>query len=158
METSLGMLNVKAAQAVSVFLAAMIVGRLAGSRLVQVFSVRRVVIASILVAAGGFALYWTAHSAVVGLLGLFVTGLGVASLYPLLLSLAIGAANGDTVQAGARATLASGTAILALPLVLGRLADWIGIRPAYGVVAVLLIGVFLIVLVMRGKGSVSQPA
>jgi hypothetical protein len=76
--------------------------------------------------------------------GLFLTGLGVASLYPLLLSLAIGAANGNTVQAGARATLASGTAILALPLVLGRLADAVGIHSAYGVVFILLISVFLI--------------
>jgi hypothetical protein len=53
--------------------------------------------------------------------------------------MAIAAANGNTVQAGARATLASGTAILVLPLVLGRVADAAGIRPAYGVVAVLLV-------------------
>ncbi len=65
--------------------------------------------------------------------------MGVAGLYPLILSMAIAAANGNTVQAGARATLASGTAIFALPLVLGRLAVAVGIRPAYVVVAVLLI-------------------
>ena len=80
----------------------------------------------------------------IGLSGLFLTGLGVANLYPLILSLTIGAANGNTVQASARATLASGTAILALPLILGRLADAVGIRSAYGVVLVLLISVFLI--------------
>ena len=71
--------------------------------------------------------------------------LGVASLYPLILSLAIGAAGHKTVQASARATLASGSAILTLPLVLGPLADAIGIRPAYGVVILLLVSVFLIV-------------
>jgi hypothetical protein len=58
--------------------------------------------------------------------------------------LTIGAANGNTVQASARTTLASGTAILVLPLALGRLADAVGIRSAYGVVLLLLIGVFLI--------------
>jgi len=42
------------------------------------------------------------------------------------------------VQASARATLASGAAILALPLVLGRLADASGIRQAYAVVLILL--------------------
>jgi hypothetical protein len=67
-------------------------------------------------------------------------------MYPLILSLAIGAARGNTVQASARATLASGTAILSLPLVLGRLADAVGITSAYGMVAILLSGVFLIVL------------
>jgi hypothetical protein len=58
------------------------------------------------------------------------------------MSLAINAANGNTDQAGARATLASGTAILALPLALGRFADAVGIRSAYAVVLVLLISVF----------------
>ncbi len=71
-------------------------------------------------------------------------------MYPLLLSLAIGAADGTTVQASARATLASGTAILALPLVLGRLADAVGIRSAYSVVLVLLISVFLISRIAEG--------
>jgi fucose permease len=158
LENSLDMLKVDAAQAVSLFLIAMIVGRLADSRLVQRFAAHKVVIASVLVAGVGFLIYWTTSTAVLGLVGLFVTGLGVAGLYPLSLSLAIEAAGGDTVQAGARAALASGTAILALPLVLGRLADMAGIRPAYGVVGILLIGVFLIVLATRGKVSAGQTA
>lgn len=89
-----------------------------------------------------------------GLSGLFLTGLGVANLYPLILSLAIGAANGNTVQAGARATLASGTAILALPLALGRFADMLGIRAAYGIVVLLLVSIFLISQI---AGRISQP-
>ena len=158
LEHGLGMLKVDAAQAVSLFLAAMIVGRLAGSRLVQRVSTHKVVIASILVASLGFLVYWNTSSIVLGLGGLFVTGLGVASLYPLILSFAIGAAKGQTVQASARATLASGTAILTLPLVLGRLADAIGIRQAYGVVAVLLISVFLIIWLTGRLAPVQQPA
>ena len=133
------------AQAVSLFFAGMVLGRLAGSRLVQRFSTPHVVIASILVASIGFLIFWRAGSAALGLAGLFVTGLGVASLYPLILSLAIGTANNNTVQASARATLASGLAILTLPLVLGRLADTVGIGLAYGVVVLLLAGVFLII-------------
>ena len=151
LQEGLGMSRVGAAQPISVFLAVMIVGRLASSRLVQRFPVRNVVLGSVLTAAGGFALYWAAHTPFPSLAGLFITGLGVAGLYPLLLSVAIGAAEGDTVQAGARATLASGTAILLLPLTLGRLADLSGIRPAYGVVAVLLAGVLAIILAVRSK-------
>jgi len=156
LENGLGMLKVDAAQAVSLFLAAMIIGRLAGSRLVQRFSAHQVVLVSVLVASLGFQVYWNTSSILPGLGGLFVTGLGVASLYPLILSFAIGAAKGQTVQASARATLASGTAILALPLMLGRLADAVGIRPAYGVVAVLLISVFLIIW-LTGRRSPVQP-
>lgn len=153
LENSLGLQRANAAQDTSLFLGAMIVGRLAGSRLVQLFSARRVVIASILVAGIGFLLFWTAGTATLGLVGLFVTGLGVASLYPLFLSLAIGAAGNDTVQASARTTLASGTAILALPLVLGGLADMVGIRSAYGTVGVLLVGIVFIVLVTGDRIS-----
>ncbi|MEW5868496.1 MAG: MFS transporter [Chloroflexota bacterium] len=145
LENVLGMPQVAAAQSVSLFLAGMIVGRLAASRLVQRFAPRRVVSASVLLAGAGFLVYWLTTSIPLGLGGLFVTGLGVASLYPLILALALGAARGETVQASARTTLASGAAILALPLVLGRLADAITIRPAYAVVALLLIGVLAIV-------------
>lgn len=144
LEHVLGMVKANAAQAVSLFLAAMILGRMIGSRLVQRFSTRSVVAVSILIAGIGFLFFWKSEGAFLALTGLFLTGLGVANLYPLLLSLAIGAADGNTVQASARATLASGTAILALPLALGRLADAVGIRPAYGIVIFLLIGAYLI--------------
>jgi fucose permease len=154
LENSLGMRKVDAAQAVSLFLAAMIVGRLAGSRLVRRFSTHRVIIVSILTAGAGFLVFWTTGNTILGLAALFVTGLGVASLYPLILALAIGAAHNNTVQASVRATLASGTAILVLPLALGRLADIVGIRQAYGVVAILLIGVFLIVLITGNRENV----
>lgn len=144
LETGLGMLKANAAQAVSLFLAGMILGRLAASRLVSRFTTQRLAALSILIAFGGFLVFWIAQSPVVGMASLFVTGLGVASLYPLTLSLAISNAGGNSSQASARATLASGSAILALPLVLGRLADAVGIRQAYGVVALLLVLVFLI--------------
>jgi len=146
LETRLNLPRADAAQSVSLFLAAMIVGRMAVSRLVLRFTAQRVVIASILMAGIGFAVFWTVDKVALNLAGLFVMGLGVAGLYPLLLSMAIGVARDNATQASARATLASGTAILALPLALGRLADFIGIQQAYGIVTVLLAGVFIITL------------
>lgn len=151
LEKGLGMLKVNAAQAVSLFLAAMIIGRLAGSRLVQNFSTHKLVTLSVLVAGTGFLIFWLGGNAILGMSGLFITGLGIASLYPLILSMAMAAAGEQTVQASARATLASGTAILALPLILGRLADFVGIWKAYGVVIFLLLGVFLITQFAENK-------
>lgn len=144
-ENVLGATKANAAQAVSVFLAAMIVGRLLVSRLVRRFSTRRMVVVALIVAGAGFLLYWITKSLLFGLIGLFIIGLGVAGFYPLILSLAIEAAGRDTIQASARATLASGVAILTLPLVLGRLADAVGIQSAYGIVALLLVGIFFVI-------------
>jgi fucose permease len=155
---SLGMLTVNAAQAVSLFLAGMIGGRLVGSRVVNYFSTHLVIFISLGVAGAGFLMFWLTSQVIPALLGLFVTGLGVANLYPLILSLAIGAAGNNTIQAGVRATLATGTAVLTLPLVLGRLADLVGIQPAYGVVVVLLIGVFLIILITSRITSAHRAA
>jgi len=152
MEKVMGLEKAAAAQSVSLFLVAMIVGRLSVSRLVQRVAPANMVLLSVLIASAGFLLYWQGQIAVVGLVGLFVAGLGVAGLYPLILSLALAAAADNTIQAGARATLASGTAILTLPLVLGRLADAVGIHAAYGVVVVLLVGLLGVVLWTRRGG------
>lgn len=156
LEQVLGMLKTSAAQGVSLFLAGMIVGRILGSRLVQRFSTRAVVTAAIVTAGIGFMLFWKTASPVTVLFGLFTTGLGVANFYPLILTLAISAADGNTVQAGARATLASGTAILAVPLALGWLADSVGIQSAYSIVVVLLISIFLFIQIAR-KNSANHP-
>ena len=156
LKNALGMSITVAAQAVSLFFVGMALGRLAGSLLVRRFSTPRVVTASIVVAGVGFLLFWLARITALGLAGLLVTGLGIASLYPLILSLAIGAAGINTVQASARATLASGLAILTLPLVLGRLADAVGIGQAYGIVIFLLAGVFLIIQVAGRLSSAPQ--
>lgn len=146
LETVLGMPVAAAAQAVSLFLGGMIVGRMVGGQLVRSFAARNVVLASLGLGAAGFALYWTTTRPVLGMLGLAISGLGVASLYPLILSLALAASGGKEAQAGARTTLASGTAILALPLALGRLADLAGLKPAFGVVAVLFALMFALML------------
>lgn len=135
----------RGSQLTSLFLGGMMLGRLAGSRMVQRVAAPRLVVGSILLAACGFLLFWLAGAAVPVLAGLFITGLGVASLYPMLLSLALGTSPGQAVQASARATLASGLAILASPLILGGFADALGIARAYGVVVVLLAGVFAVV-------------
>jgi fucose permease len=72
-----------------------------------------------------------------------VLGLGVALLYPLTLGFAIGAAGerGDT--ASARFMLAAGIAIASMPVLLGALADEVGLHRAHlmvpGLVALALI-------------------
>jgi fucose permease len=144
LENVVGVTRASAAQAVSVFLAAMIIGRWAGSLLVRRFAPRLVVTVAVIVAGMGFLAFWLTEAAAPALVGLFVTGLGVANLYPLIMALAIASAGPLTVEASSRATLASGTAILALPLILGRIADAAGIQLAFIVVLALIVGVFVV--------------
>ncbi len=146
LESALGMPRTSAVQAVSLFLAGMIAGRLVSSRVLRYLSARSVVLASIILGLLGFIIYWTTTSIAVGMVSLAVMGLGVAGLYPLILSMAIGTAEGNEAQAGARATLASGTAILILPLVLGRLADIAGLKQAFVVIGVLFVAMLVMLL------------
>lgn len=146
LKTTLNMTQADAALSVSLFLLAMILGRFTGSRLVQRISIRRVLPVSILLAVGGFFLYWANFSILLTLFGLFLAGLGIANLYPLGITLALGAAGDELVQGSTRASLASGLAILVLPLVLGRLADAIGIHAAYMVVPVVLLASLLLLM------------
>jgi fucose permease len=143
---TLGLSKENAAQAVSLFLGGMILGRFVAIRLVTRFPVRRVIVVSAAVAAVGFGFYWFTAAAAAVLPGLFLIGLGVSSLYPLVLSLSMEAAGGQSIKAGSRASLASGSAILCLPFLLGGLADLFGIHLAYLVVPVLLAGVVIVLL------------
>ena len=147
----------RSSQMTSLFLAGMMTGRWVGSRMVRHGGEHRLVLGSILTAIGGFLLFWLAGSAALVLAGLLITGLGVACLYPMLQSLALRATPGQAVQASARTTLASGVAILASPLLLGSLADAMGIARAYGVVTVLLLGVFALVQGARRRTAPAWP-
>ena len=133
----LGVPRERAALSVSVFLAAMLAGRLAGSRLVRRIPAMRLLPRALLLAAAGFLAYWRAPDPAIAFLGLFTCGLGVANLYPFILSLALATTTASDAAA-ARATLASGVAISSLPLLLAQLADAFGIRPAHALVVVLL--------------------
>lgn len=149
LEKNLFLPKASAAQFVSLVLGGMILGRLAGSRLVGRFTEREGIILSIGLIAVGFLLFWLSGVIPVSLFGLFLTGLGIANLYPFTLSLALEAAAGQAVQASTRALLASGVAILCLPLFLGRLADYFGIFSAFSVILFLLFGLFLITWTVR---------
>lgn len=153
LETVRGLAKADAAQAVSLFLVGMIVGRLVGSRLVVRFDTRAVVLGSLSIASLGFGVYWLVPGPIAALTGLLVTGLGVAGLYPLIMALAIEAAGPNVTQASARATLASGVAISILPLVLGRVADAVGIASAYSVVAALLVLTLVIIALARPRAT-----
>lgn len=139
LEVERGLPRTTAAFSVSVFLAAMVVGRLGGSMVSRRFSSVQIILGSVLLSLIGFMAHWESHALLLSLFGLFLAGVGVANLYPQLLSLVVGSGGALIDLASARASLASGTAILSLPLLLGGLADFFGLGRAYGIVIALLV-------------------
>ncbi|WP_371477313.1 sugar MFS transporter [Kitasatospora sp. NBC_00315] len=150
---AVGLTTGQAGAAMGLFYAGELIGRLAGSRLTGAAGrpVPRLVLGALAVGGAGFLLLWTAGSAWTALAGLFVAGLGIANLFPLTLSLAVGAAPGRTGRATAHVQLLVGTAIMIAPLLLGSLSDRIGVRLAFGVAGLLLL--LALVLLRLGTGS-----
>jgi len=153
-----GLSAAAAATTVSLFLWGMVVGRIAGRQIAQRIATERLLPVSLAVSAIGFFIYWLAPFAVLAVVGLFIAGFGVANLFPITSALALGAAPGLSTEAGARLSLASGIAILTAPLLLGSLANAVGIWLAYAIVPVLLLGAFVGSWTGRRLGGRSRPA
>ncbi|HTT13418.1 MAG TPA: MFS transporter [Burkholderiaceae bacterium] len=146
LERVAGMSRSAAAVGAGAFMVAMIAGRLAGSRLLSAHPAGRLLRAALLVTLVGFAVYWglgdasrvsAAWAAAFAIAGLFLTGVGIAPIYPLTLALAVRSAGSEAALASARTTLASGGAILVMPALLGRAADDFGLSGAMLIVPVL---------------------
>jgi fucose permease len=153
LENGVGMGRSAAATALSVFFAAMLAGRILGSRLARRLPGEVLLLLTLCVAFAGFPLFWLSATPALSLLGLFVAGLGVGSIYPLAIAVSVAAAPGRTDTATARLGLAGGAAILTAPFVLGAFADRVGIERAYGIVVPLLLAAVLLALVAWRMGT-----
>ncbi|MFZ5881244.1 MAG: MFS transporter [Chloroflexota bacterium] len=142
-----GLSGKDAVLAYGAFPAAMLTGRLAGSRLTRRWPPKSLLIAALSLALVGFPLFWLARSPALNILGLVIMGLGIANQYPLTLSIAVGLAGSQTNQASTRVTLGVGAALLVAPLILGKLADTLGLQNAFGMVLALLVIVIGLIVV-----------
>lgn len=134
-----GLPKTAAATAMSAFLLAMVVGRIAGSRLTRIIAPGALLLMMLSLVMIGFVIFWLARLTAVNLAGLFIAGLGVANLFPITLALCTTVAADQIDKASARISLGTGSAILLAPLSLGWLADQIRIENAFTIVALLII-------------------
>ena len=149
---SKGLSRPGAATALTLFFVAMLAGRILGSRLARRLPPIVILLVALCVALTGFLLFWLSGRPEFALAGLFVTGLGIGNLYPLGVSSALASGAGQTDAAAAKLAVGGGGAVLVAPLVLGALADRVGIEVAFGVVVPMLLisgGLTLI----AGRGS-----
>jgi fucose permease len=153
LENGVGLARSAAATALSIFFVAMLTGRILGSRLARRLSGAILLLVTLCVAFAGFPLFWLSAVPTLSLIGLFVVGLGVGSIYPLAIAVGVAAAPGRTDTATARLGLAGGGAILTAPFVLGAFADRVGIERAYGIVVPLLLAAVVLTLVAWRMGA-----
>src|ERR687885_262797 len=146
LENGVGLERSAAATALSLFFIAMLAGRLLGSRLARGLSGETILLVTLCVALVGFPVFWLSAVPAPSLLGLFVLGLGVGSIYPLAISVGVAATPDRTDTATASLGLAGGGAILTAPFVLGAFADHVGIERAYGIVVPLLLAAVVLAL------------
>ena len=134
-----GLSKASSAGSLSVFFVAAVVGRFLGSRLARSIRPSRLVVFSIAVAAAGFLLFWLGPILSIRLSGLLVAGLGIANLYPLVVSLTLATVPQQADSGSARISLGSGLSVVIVPFVLGAFADRVGLRSAFSIVAMLLL-------------------
>ena len=161
LETVVGLSKVNAATAMSVFLGAMLVGRMLGSALARRLPAPRLLLLWLAITAAGFPLFWLPRWAPLNLAGLFVAGLGIASLFPFTLAVALSIAPEQANTASARVSLGVGVAIFAAPLVLGWAADRLGLPLAFALVAVLIAAALAVAAAARRAAEarlVAEPA
>lgn len=134
-----GLSRASASVVMGLFFFMAVIARIIGSRLVRFLPPDRLLLLFLAVILLGFPFFWLGPTILLHILGLCVTGIGVANLFPLTLSAAIHQASASADIASARCTFAAGLAVLGAPLALGWMADVIGLQPAYGIVPVLVV-------------------
>lgn len=118
-----------------------------------------VTIGSAAVGTAGFLCFWAAPSLPVAGVGLLVTGMGIAMLYPVSVARVVAAWPDRPDAAAARAAVASGLAIGVVPLALVAAAEVVGLRAAYLLVPGLLLALLARTVARRGgQGSVRSGA
>ncbi|MFT3891511.1 MAG: MFS transporter [Anaerolineales bacterium] len=142
-----GLSRADAVLAFGAFPAAMLTGRFAGSQLTRSWSALTLLFSALGLTLIGLPLFWLARIPALNILGLFITGLGVANQYPLTMSMALSAAGEKTNQASARVTLAVGIALLSMPLTLGKLADAFGLQKAFIMIILLMFTAFVLTII-----------
>jgi MFS family permease len=142
----------------SLFVAGMLVGRLAvGSRFGSQRAPRLLLAGGLGLVLVGSGLTWLSTVAALSGLGLLIGGLGTAGLYPIGLTVALHTAPKARLEAAARATLASGLAVFLAPSALGLAGDAIGVVTAWLIVVGLAVaGLAVLAVTPRASGAAAE--
>jgi fucose permease len=147
-----------ATAAVGAVVAGMFTGRIIGARLALRLPAVPLFLGAIAVSAVGFFVLWFAVTAPVGVLGLVLCGLGIALHFPLAITQALRASEGQTDLASARSLYAMAVAFGLAPALLGLAADATSVRVAFLIVPVLLTAAATLAWRSRSRPGSPSPA
>jgi MFS family permease len=125
-----------AATGVTAIVAGMTLGRLASGKLTARYSIDSLLVSVFGLTVVGFAVFWATSIAVVGFIGLFITGLGISLQFPLAITRLIGFSNGRADLATGYGSIGTGFSVAIAPFGLGAFADHVGSHTAMLVVPV----------------------
>lgn len=143
-----GLSSADATLLASLFVAGMFTGRAAlGRGMGANLPTRTLLTGGLVIVLVGASLVWVAALPALAGVGLFLGGLGTASLWPIGIILALQSAPKAQLEASARATLAAGAAVLVAPSALGLLADAVGVATAWPVILLVALACMVVVAV-----------
>ena len=119
---------------------------------------RLVMATGLLVVIAGACLVLVSPVPILSGVGLLLGGLGTAALFPVGLSVALQSAPNAQFAAAARATLASGVAVLLAPSALGLAADAVGVAGAWTMIPGLAVAGLLVLVVTPAHRADDQAA
>ncbi len=114
------------------------VGRTFGTGLTRRLGPHRTLLAGFALTLVGFVVLWTAQLLAVAVVGLFVGGLGLATLFPLIIDRGIGLSAGHPDVAMSRSAIITGVATGGAPFALSALGSLISVSTAMLLVPVLI--------------------
>ncbi len=135
-----------AASMVALFPLGAVTGRVILSRLLRRQTPQRLLPYTMLCVFVGFPLFYVPSTLPLQGVGLFLMGLGAAGFFPLAVATVTLTAGSLVSQASSRVPIASGMAILINPLILGALADTLGLETAYLIVPLLAVITLVMIL------------
>jgi len=125
--------------ALPAFVLTMAVGRLLVDGLINRFGPARVGRAAVTIALVGVLGVFTAPSAYVAILGFALAGIGVAPIYPLMISAAARLGDRPAAENVAATALVFQIIMLTAPMMIGAIAEAFSVRTAYGALLPLLV-------------------
>lgn len=129
-----------AVDSLSLFYGGILLGRIMGSNLTRRHGRAVLLVAwSLVLTMVSFLVFWLSTQAVVALSGLFFLGVGISNLFPLTLSLSLATATDQSNSANAKIQILAGLIVLIAPVVLGNLADRVGLKEAFLVEPILIL-------------------
>ncbi|MEV4758021.1 MFS transporter [Micromonospora sp. NPDC049559] len=131
LRTHAGMSAGAASAALASIVAGMCVGRIAGGRVALRVPPIPLLVGALGVSLAGFAVFWLATVGWLAVLGLLLVGLGNGMHYPLGISVALAAAEGQADRASAYSSYSVAVGFGVAPVVLGRLSDVAGPHLAF---------------------------